>query len=82
MVNIKYRAQLANLIGAGGEAAAAEQVKDVLRFIKDKHGAAAEKTARTMLIAVNGESILHLKMYKTGLRAGDEVSFLPICGGG
>jgi molybdopterin converting factor small subunit len=35
-----------------------------------------------MLIVVNGQSILMLKHFKTILNDGDEVSFLPICGGG
>jgi molybdopterin converting factor small subunit len=73
---------LANLTGAGQERVEAADVKEVLGHIRKKYGAAAEKAAKTMLIAVNGESILHLKMYKTGLREGDEISFLPICGGG
>jgi molybdopterin converting factor small subunit len=35
-----------------------------------------------MLIAVNGERILHLRHFGTALRDGDVVAFLPICGGG
>jgi len=84
-VTLRYRAQLAVLTGRGEdriEAQDMKEVKDALNHIKKTYGAPAIKTARTMLIAVNGESILHLKMYKTGLKAGDELSFLPICGGG
>ena len=82
-VNVKYRSQhLAELAGAAREEMEAATVKDVLRNIKARCGAEAEKSAKSMLIAVNGESILHLRHYQTALREGDEVSFLPICGGG
>jgi molybdopterin synthase sulfur carrier subunit len=84
-ITLRYRAQLAALIGRGVDRIEAKDLKDVkeaLNHIKKTYGAPAVKTAKTMLIAVNGESILHLKMYKTSLKAGDELSFLPICGGG
>ena len=81
-VTVKYRAHLAVLTKIAAEQVEAAAVKDVLRHIKTCFGADAEKLARTMLIAVNGESILHLAHFKTALRDGDEVSFLPICGGG
>jgi molybdopterin converting factor small subunit len=57
-------------------------VNDVLSFIKKQYGTEAFKLAKTMLIIVNGQSILLLKHYKTALKDGDEVGFLPICGGG
>jgi molybdopterin converting factor small subunit len=81
-ITLRYRAQLATLIGRGEDRIEAKDVKDALNHIKKTCGVPAAKTAKTMLIAVNGESILHLKMYKTGLKTGDELSFLPICGGG
>jgi molybdopterin synthase sulfur carrier subunit len=81
-ITLRYRAQLAALTGKGEDRIEAKDVKDALNHIKKTYGAPAAKTAKTMLIAVNGESILHLKMYKTGLNAGDELSFLPICAGG
>ena len=82
-VKVKYRSQhLAELAGTSLEEMEATTVKDILRNIKVRCGAEAEKSAKSMLIAVNGESILHLRRYKTALQAGDEVAFLPICGGG
>jgi molybdopterin converting factor small subunit len=81
-VTVKYRGQLAALTKIAVEQIDAAAVKDILRHIKNNFGGEAEKTAKTMLIAVNGESILHREHYKTILQNGDEVSFLPICGGG
>ncbi|MDR2434904.1 MAG: MoaD/ThiS family protein [Treponema sp.] len=81
-ITVRYRARLADLTGTGEEIIEADDVREALRLIERKHGAAAERVAKTMLIAVNGESILHLKLYKTPLQAGDVLSFLPICGGG
>ena len=81
-ITAKYRAQLAGLTGCGEEQIEAPAVKDVLKHIKQRFGAEAEKKAKTMIIAVNGESILQLGIYKTALRDGDEVSYLPVSGGG
>jgi len=81
-VTVKYRSHLAELTKTAVEPLEAAAVKDVLRHIKMQFGAEAEKEAKTMLIAVNGQSVLHLAHFKTALKDGDEVSFLPICGGG
>jgi len=81
-VTVKYRSHLAALTKTAAESLEAATVKDVLRHIRTQFGAEAEKLAKTMLIAVNGQSVLHLAHFKTALRDGDEVSFLPICGGG
>ena len=82
MIKVRYRAQLAALTGIAGEEIEAASVKDLLRGIGRRFSPETEKLAKSMLIAVNGESILHLGHYRTPLRDGDEVSFLPICGGG
>ena len=81
-VTVKYRSHLAELTKTAAESLEASTVKDVLRHIKAQFSAEAEKEAKTMLIAVNGQSVLHLGHFKTALKDGDEVSFLPICGGG
>ena len=81
-ITVKYRARLAELTKTEKDSLEAVNVKDVLRHIKKRFGADAEKLAKTMLIVVNGQSILKLRHFKTGLNEGDEVSFLPICGGG
>jgi len=81
-ITVKYRAHLAALTKTGSESIEAANVKDVLRHIKQRFGAEAGKLAQAMLIVVNGQSILLLKHFKTALRDGDEVCFLPICGGG
>jgi molybdopterin synthase sulfur carrier subunit len=81
-VNVKYRSSLASLTGTAEETIAARNVEDVLKEIGKRHSREAEKTARAMIIALNGENILLLKRYKTALSAGDTVSFFPLCAGG
>ncbi|MCL2763860.1 MAG: MoaD/ThiS family protein [Treponema sp.] len=81
-VQIRYRAQLSALVKMENESITAADVKDVLRHIKRQFSAKAYKLAKKMLIVVNGQSILMLKHFNTVLKDGDEVSFLPICGGG
>ena len=81
-VCLKYRGHLAALIGLPEETVEAKDVEGALRLIRECHGREAEKTARAMLIALNGESILLLKRYKTAVNEGDVVSFFPLCAGG
>jgi molybdopterin converting factor small subunit len=81
-VTVKYRAHLTALTCIAEEQIEAATVKDVMRHIKVRHGTETEKRAKTMLITVNRESILLLSHFKTVLKDGDEVSFLPICCGG
>jgi len=81
-VTVKYRSHLAEITRAAVESLEAATVKDVLKHIKTQFGAEAEKQAKTMIIVVNGHNVLHLAHFKTALKDGDEVSFLPICGGG
>jgi len=79
---VKYRGHLAVLTGITEEFMEAADVQGILGLVRKRRGREAEKTARTMLIVVNGESILLLKRYKTVLKEGDTLSFLPICAGG
>jgi len=79
---VKYRGQLEALTGLSEEAYEAADVEDVLVSLMKRHGRDAEKAARSMLIALNGESILLLKRFGTILNEGDILSFLPICAGG
>ena len=81
-VTVKYRGHLAELTRIAAEQIDAATVKDALRHIKTQFGAEAVKNAKSMLIVINGESILQLDHFKTALKEGDEISFLPICGGG
>jgi len=81
-VLVKYRGHLAALTGITEEFMEAVDVEGILRLVRERRGREAEKTARTMLIAVNDESILLLKRFKTVLKEGDTLSFFPICAGG
>jgi len=81
-IKVRYRARLAELTNTGEETLEASTVKDVLAHIKKKFGPEAEKNAKAMIVAVNGQSVLQLRHFKTPLQDGDEIAFLPICGGG
>jgi molybdopterin synthase sulfur carrier subunit len=81
-ITVTYRGSLSELTKCKEETVPAAAVRDVIDHIKAAHGGNAVKAAKTMLITVNGRSILKLNLYKTPLKAGDTVSFLPICAGG
>jgi MoaD family protein len=81
-IRIKYRAKLSALTGVTEETIEAVDVEGALKAIRGKYGREAEKAARSMLIAVNGESILLLRRYKTPLKEGDVVNFFPLSAGG
>jgi molybdopterin converting factor small subunit len=82
MSKVKYRGHLAALTGVSEEAFEAGNVEGILKSIRQRHGREAEKAARAMLIALNGESILLLKGFKTVLKDGDVINFFPLCAGG
>jgi len=81
-VKVKYRGHLATLTGIAEETVDAEDVNGLLKSIRKRYSPEAEKAARSMLIALNGESILLLKRFKTPLKNGDKISFFPLCAGG
>ena len=81
-VTVKYRAHLSALTKTTEEVIEAVDVKSVLRILRQRHGKEAEKAAKAMIIALNGENILLLKRYKTVLKEGDVLSFFPLCAGG
>lgn len=81
-VLLKYRGPLRELTGRDTDTAEVSLVRDALKYIKTAYGAEAYSTARKMLIAVNGKSVLLLNNLHTHLADGDDVSFLPIAGGG
>lgn len=82
MITAEYRAEMTALCACRSEEIDAATVADVLRHIKRAYGAETYKSAKRMLITVDGESILLRKGFKTRLTDGQKVSFLPICGGG
>jgi len=81
-VTVKYRSHLAALTGITEDIFEAMDVEGVLKALRKRYGREAEKTARSMLIALNGESIVLLHQYKTKIKDGDTLSFFPICAGG
>jgi molybdopterin converting factor small subunit len=81
-VTVKYRGHIANIVGASEDTFESENVEGVLKLIRERHGKKAEKTARSSLIALNGKSILLLKLYQTTLKEGDIINFFPISAGG
>ena len=81
-IEVKYRGHLATMTGIAEETIEADDVNGLLKAIRKRYGPEADKAARSMLIALNGESILLLKRFKTALKNGDKISFFPLCAGG
>ena len=84
-IQLRYRGPLAVLTGVTKETIEGQDFQDVrglLKFLGEKYGADAEKTARVMLIALNGESIHLLRQFNTAIKDGDTVGFFPLCAGG
>ena len=82
LITVIYRGSLAENTGTRTEQLEAEKVQDVLRHVKKAYGATVYKQAKAMLIAVNGVSILQMKVFATTLADGDAVSFFPLAAGG
>jgi MoaD family protein len=81
-VTVTYKSEMIERIGAREEEYDASTVKDVLTQIKARHGKEVAKTAKTLLITVNGLSIQKKQHYATRLADGDTVGFYPLAAGG
>ena len=81
-VKLKYRGPLRDRLKISEELAFGEEINDVLKYIKKLYGKDAYGLAKSMLITVNGESILKRRVFKTELNDGDVISFLPVSAGG
>jgi MoaD family protein len=82
MMTIKYYAPIRAIVNKQSEETQASSVKEVLDFIKASYGKEAYALAKSALIVVNGVSIGLSQGIKTPLFDGDEIGFLPVCGGG
>ncbi len=83
MITIRYRGELLDAIGHPFDRVAdVHTAAAAMRFLKMAYGKAIYKTAKRMLIVVNGESIALHGYFRAALQEGDELGFLPICGGG
>ena len=82
MVKVEYRAEMFALCKVQSEELDVKTVAEAIKAIEKKYGKEAKKEAKKMLIVVDGTSINLLKHYKTELKDGQILSFLPICGGG
>ena len=81
-ITVKYRGHLTALTKIPEEVLEGADVEAILRSIGKLYGRETAKTAGSMLIAVNGQSILILKRFKTTLKEGDVINFFPLCAGG
>lgn len=81
-VKVIYKGELERLLGKSEDTFTASSVNDILKQIRKQYGKDAYKTAKRMLIVVDGESITLKNHYKTKLDNVTEVGFFPICGGG
>jgi len=82
MIQVTYRAGLAELTGCTHEQFKADSVKEVLACIKRAHGKKAYQEARRLLITVDQKSVTLLDNLHTRLPDGCTVDFLTISGGG
>ena len=82
MIEIEYRGAMYDLCKIHDEEIDVKNVADAIKHIENKYGHEAKKEAKKMLIVVDGTSINLLHHYKTELKDGQKLSFLPICGGG
>jgi len=82
MKTIRYYAPIRAIVRKEQEVTDAGSVKEVLEYIKKVYGKEAYTLAKSALIVVNGLSISLSQGMKTSLSDGDEIGFLPVCGGG
>lgn len=82
MAELIYWGKLKDLTEKKGESVDIRDVSAALAHIEKQYGKAALKEAKRMLIAVDGTNIQLLERFKTTLRDGQTVSFLPLSGGG
>ena len=82
MKTIRYYAPIRAMLKKEQEETNAGSVKEVLEYIKTTYGKEAYVAAKSALIVVNGLSIGLSQGIKTTLSDGDEIGFLPVCGGG
>ena len=82
MKTIRYYAPIRAIVKKEQEVTDANSVKEVLEYIKKTYGKEAYSLAKSALIVVNGLSIGLSQVIKTPLSDGDEIGFLPVCGGG
>ena len=82
MKTIHYYAPIRAIVKKEQEETNVASVKEVLEFIKKFYGKDAYAAAKNALIVVNGVSISLSQGIRTPLEDGDEIGFLPVCGGG
>ena len=82
MKTIRYYAPIRAIVKKEQEVTDANSVKEVLEYIKKTYGKEAYVAAKSALIVINGLSIGLSQGMKTSLCDGDDIGFLPVCGGG
>ncbi len=82
MKTIRYYAPIRGIVKKETEETELGSVKDVLAYIKHTYGKEAYSAAKSALIVINSVSIGLYRGMKTPLSDGDEIGFLPVCGGG
>lgn len=81
-VIVKYRGDLAERININEELVMSDDIAGVLNNMKKLYGKDVYKKGKSMLITINGESILQRDIFKSKLSDGDVVSFFPLSAGG
>ncbi len=79
---VKYYGNLVRRTNCKEEDLKADNIKDLLLAVKEKHGDEVFKIAKVSHILVNDTNARSMAGFKTKLEASDIVKFLPVCGGG
>ncbi len=79
---VKYYGNLVRRTNCKEEDLTADNVKDLLAVVKEKHGDEVFKIAKVSHILINDANARSMNGFKTKLEKDDIVKFLPVCGGG
>ncbi len=79
---VRYYGNLVKRTNCKEEELFADNVKDLLNVVKEKHGDEVFKIAKVSHILVNDMNARSISGFKTKLEKDDVVKFLPVCGGG
>jgi len=79
MVRLVYHGELRDLVGCAEEEIDAASMRDVFRYIANRHGKKAGKIAKSGLVTRDGRKVMDVN---EGLSPSSVVGFHPLCTGG
>ena len=79
MVKLVYHGELRELVGIAEEEIDAASMKEVFRYLTDRHGKQVGQIAKTGLVTLDGRKVIDVN---ESLSSGSVVGFHPLCTGG